>query len=195
MLCDLNRSILQAPFTPFIVIFCNAISACSLPDLASLSDFVASLESCRTVSEGAEKLYKLCHIFMSVAKLYIEAKSKEAAFQPQSTSSSLAPGQPDGAFYVPTDGQQADFGGVNQFDPFLSALGLVPGQGGWQMPMTTGFPPMQTAGVDGFVQAPLDANSGNQNSVQDWFSGSRYIMGLMEDDINMPDLNFQQGPG
>jgi hypothetical protein len=34
------------------------------------------------------------------------------------------------------------------------------------------------------------APSGNQNSLQDWFSGSRYIMGLMEEDILMPDQNF-----
>jgi hypothetical protein len=186
---DLTRSILQAPFTPFIVMFCNAISTCSRPDLASLSEFVLSLESCRTVSEGAEKLYKLCYLFMSVAKLYIEAKSKEAASQTHPTPSSMASAPSTEAFYVTPDGQQGDFGGVNQFDPFLSALGLVPGQGGWQMPMTTGFPPMQT--VDGMAQGPLDANSGNQNNVQNWFSGSRYIMGLMEDDINMPDLNLQ----
>lgn len=31
---------------------------------------------------------------------------------------------------------------------------------------------------------------GNQKSIQDWFSGSRYLMNLMEagDDLQMPDL-------
>lgn len=33
---------------------------------------------------------------------------------------------------------------------------------------------------------------GSQNSIQDWFSGSRYLMNLMEagDDLQMPDLDL-----
>lgn len=176
------RSILQAPFTPFIVIFCYAISTCSHSDLTSLSEFVLSLESCRTVSEGAEKLYKLCHLFLSVAKLYVEAKSKEALKAPQNTTT-----QSNTRYYTTADGQQFDLSEVNQFDPYLSALGLVP-NAAWPMTDLMAGSPLFHSSVDSYSR-PQEASVGGQNSVQDWFSGSRYILGLMEDDINMPDLN------
>lgn len=193
----LSRSILQAPFTPFIVIFCYAISTCSHSDLASLSDFVFSLESCRTVSEGADKLYKLCHLFLQVAKLYVEAKTKEAASEHATPSTNRSNPAHSGArngsgnYYVTEDGQQLDLDGVNQFDPYLSALGLVP-NAAWPMATLTPIQP----GLESFHQPQgMEGGggvSGNQNSVQDWFSGSRYIMGLLEEDINMPDLQNLQ---
>jgi hypothetical protein len=38
----------------------------------------------------------------------------------------------------------------------------------------------------------MGITGGGQNSVQDWFSGSRYLMNLLEagDDSHMPDLDF-----
>jgi hypothetical protein len=179
-----HRSILQAPFTPFIVIFCYAISNSSQSDLAILSDFVTSLESCRTVSEGADKLYKMCHIFLQVAKLYMEAKTKEASTP--SGPPSTAHMQSDGTFYVPSDGKGLDINSVNEFDPYLSALGLVP-NAAW--PSVTTFAPAQD-NLETFVQGQMDSSAMNHNSVQDWFSGSRYIMNLMEEDITMPDLGL-----
>ena len=189
------RSILQAPFTPFIVIFCNAILHCDPSDLNSLSEFVLSLESCRTVSEGADKLYKMCHLFLQVAKLYVEAKTKESGDHPQQHSQTTESG-----FYHTDGGEQSlDMSAMTQFDPYLSALGLMPNSA-WPM---AGFPPASMAastgaasstgmeafspghGFDGSLAGGL---SGNQ--VQDWFSGSRYLMNLMEDDIQMPDLNL-----
>lgn len=74
---------------------------------------------------------------------------------------------------------------MTQFDPYLSALGLVPASA-W--PMASTFPAMPP-GMENFLHV-TDGNVGNHNVVQDWFSGSRYIMGLIEDDINMPDLNL-----
>ncbi|KAF2472790.1 fungal-specific transcription factor domain-containing protein [Lindgomyces ingoldianus] len=180
----LHWSVLQAPFTPFIVIFCNAITHCDPSDLTSLSEFVISLESCRTISDGADKLYKMCHMFLQVAKLYAEAKNKEIEAQNEHTNQN--------GFYVPASSEQnLDLSAMTQFDPYLSALGLVPNSA-WPM---AGF-----VGMDGSaegasaaggeaLQAAFD-HTGGQNTVQDWFSGSRYIMGLMEEDINMPDLNF-----
>ena len=195
-----TRAILQAPFTPFIVLFCNVILHCSpsdtnaLSDLQALSDFVASIESCRTISEGADKLYKMCHLFLQVAKLYIEAKAKDSSAH-QAPSS-----QPDSAqqgFYQP-DGSVAseptfDSSTMTQFDPYLSALGLMPNSA-WPManfaqegPVAAGLGGMTAQGqsFDGGFPAGLQSD----NTVQNWFSGSRYLMNLMEDDIQMPDFN------
>jgi hypothetical protein len=209
-------SILQAPFTPyvlfatylitsliilfsFIVIFCNAIQKADSSDLNSLSDFVASLESCRTISEGADKLYRMCHLFSQVAKLYIMAKTQDAAQASQSPTPNDQPG-----YYTTVDGTQLDMNAMSQFDPYLSALGLMP-DSAWPMAGYNSNAPTAD-GMDAFSQGPIidnTMNSGpmgmglgqptrNHNPLQDWFSGSRYLMNLMEagDDIQMPDLEI-----
>jgi hypothetical protein len=125
----------------------------------------------------------MCHLFLQVAKIYVEAKTKEASEIVARSS------QPE--FYDPTSSVSGTGSGsfdantMTQFDPYLSALGLVPASA-W--PMASTFPAMPP-GMDNFVQV-TDENVRNHNVVQDWFSGSRYIMGLIEDDINMPDLNL-----
>jgi len=194
----IHWSILQAPFTPFIVVFCNAIQRSDTKDLESLQQFVASLESCRTISEGANKLYKMCHLFLQVAKLYIQAKRNDTRGQPQS----MVQPAPNNV-YTTTDGTQIDLNYMTQFDPYLSALGLVPNSA-WPMAGYNDTPTISTA-MEPFgntqsattTQVPNPFGTGYssdimpQNSVQDWFSGSRYLMNLMEagDDIQMPDLH------
>ncbi|KAJ4335667.1 hypothetical protein N0V87_005925 [Didymella glomerata] len=188
----------DAPFTPFIVVFCNAIQKSDTVDLDTLQRFVASLESCRTVSEGADKLYKMCHLFLQVAKLYIQAKKNDMRNQPRTVAQ---PAQNN--FYTTTDGTQLDLSTMTQFDPYLSALGLVPNSA-WPMAGYSDTPAMGTA-MGSFANVANTANTQGsevfgvgyasnglpQNSVQDWFSGSRYLMNLMEagDDMQMPDLN------
>ncbi|KAH6629575.1 hypothetical protein C7974DRAFT_413361 [Boeremia exigua] len=194
----IHWSILQAPFTPFIVVFCNAIQSSNTVDLNTLQQFVASLESSRTVSEGADKLYKMCHLFHQVAKLYIQAKRKESRIQPE-TGSQLSPS----TFFTARDEDQLDVSTMTQFDPYLSALGLVPNSA-WPMASYADAPAMSTV-MESFANVQNAASTQSvdtfgvhdvlngvpQNPVQDWFSGSRYLMNLMEagGDIQMPDLN------
>ncbi|KAJ4364697.1 hypothetical protein N0V83_009294 [Neocucurbitaria cava] len=200
----IHWSILQAPFTPFIVIFCNAIQKADSSDLTSLTDFVTSLESCRTVSEGADKLYKMCRLFLQVAKLYISAKRQDMtpSSTTQTSSSYSQNNQPN--YYTTADGTQLDLNAMTEFDPYLSALGLV-SNNAWSM---AGGPnvPSASMGTAAFSQAPAMGGvvgpnaakmgfgppGGGQNSIQDWFSGSRYLMNLMEagDDLQMPDLDL-----
>ena len=165
---------MQAPFTPFIVLFCNAISCNDRSDLQTLSDFVASLESCRTLSEGADKLYKLCHVFLQIARLYVEAKEKERENQMYLKTSNNQ--------YYNRNAQNFDISALEQFDPYLSALGLAP-NAAWPM---ANMPPSD--GADEASSTSFPPGSGfepNPNALQDWFSGSRYIMGLMEEDMTM----------
>ncbi|KAH7071970.1 fungal-specific transcription factor domain-containing protein [Paraphoma chrysanthemicola] len=189
----IHWSILQAPFTPFIVIFCNAIQNTDPTDLPSLQEFVDSLESCRALSEGADRLYKMCRLFLQIAKLYLQAKTQTVAIPSQTFS----PTQPN--YYTTADGNNLDVNSMTQFDPYLSALGLMPNSA-WPM---AGFNPQGAPGVDTFPQGqdlngfPGIETAGssmppNNQNVQDWFSGSRYLMNLMEagDDSQMPDLNF-----
>lgn len=181
------------PTLSFIVIFCNAIQNNDATDLASLHNFVASLESCRTVSEGADKLYKMCHLFLRVAKLYLQAKTQDPTVQSQT----FPPSQP--TYYTATDGTQFDLNSMSQFDPYLSALGLMPNQA-WPMTSFAGLSDgldtytqgQGVSGTPGLDMPGMGQSGAGQNSVQDWFSGSRYLMNMMEagDDSQMPDLHF-----
>jgi hypothetical protein len=179
----------------FIVIFCNVIQNVDDTDLPSLQEFVSSLDSCRTISEGADKLYKMCHLFLRVARLYLQAKMQDNTVQPQAYPSS----QPN--FYNAADGSQLDLNSMTQFDPYLSALGLMPNSA-W--PMAGFTSPQAPHGLDTYLQghamggfagpdvSGMGLPGGSQNSVQNWFSGSRYLMNVMEagDDSQMPDFDF-----
>jgi hypothetical protein len=172
------------------VIVCNLIQNTDSTDLPSLQAFVTSLESARTLSEGANKLYKMCNLFLRVAKLYLQAKPQTNTVQSQTFS----PSQPH--YYTSNDNAQFDLNSMTEFDPYLSALGLMPNSA-WPManyanPQASDtfetYPQIQNVGGASGMGLP----GGGQNSVQDWFSGSRYLMGMMEasDDLQMPDLDL-----
>jgi hypothetical protein len=198
---DLSPVSLANTSHSFIVIFCNSIQRADASDLSSLSDFVSSLESCRTISEGADKLYKMCHLFLQVAKLYLMAKTQDAA--PSQTQNIASGNQPD--YYTTTDGTQLDLNAMAQFDPYLSALGLMP-DSAWPMAGNYNSNAPTSADMNAYPQGQTLDNGmgnvpmglgfgpprGNHNPVQDWFSGSRYLMNLMEagDDLQMPDLDL-----
>ncbi|KAH4052515.1 hypothetical protein HBI75_138870 [Parastagonospora nodorum] len=190
----IHWSILQAPFTPFIVIVCNLIQNTDFTDVPSLEDFVKSLEACRSLSEGADKLYKMCNLFLRVAKLYLQAKSQDNTTLSQTYSQS----QP--SYYNSADGSQFDPNYMTDFDPYLSALGLMPNSA-WPMSnygtaQAEGFETytqsQNVGGVTGLEVPGMGLPGGGQHPVQDWFSGSRYLMGRMEagDDLQMPDLDL-----
>jgi hypothetical protein len=177
------------------VLFCNAVQTSDSTDIDSLSDFVKSLESSRTFSEGADNLYKMCQLFLTVAKLYLQSKAQDAANQSQSFPTTQA------SFYTTADGTQLDLTSMSEFDPYLSALGFMPNSA-WPIASYPGAP--TPGGVDAYSQASATAGVANldstgigmpkstQNALQDWYSGSRYLIGLMEagDDSQMPDFDF-----
>lgn len=182
----------------FIVLFCNAIQMTDRTDLDSLSDFVTSLESCKTFSQGAEKLYKMCLLFLKVAKIYIQAKEKEI----EKGLASSFPYSGQGIVDAITPDTLLDFGTLSQFGPHLSALGLMSNTD-WSM--ASYVPDSVPEGQEHY--ASTEAMSGaqdfdsvgmsqqglgvSQNSVQDWFSGSRYLINFMDsdNDMQMPDMN------
>lgn len=182
----------------FIVIFCHVIQKHDHSDLNSLFDFVASLESCRTLSEGADKLYKMCHMFSQVAKLYLQVKTQDTTPQARATTNHSQP-----EYYTTADGTQLDLNAMTSFDPYLSALGLMPNSA-WPMAAYSNEQTLENMdafghGQDmggamgpGAVATGFGPPVGNHNSVQDWFSGSRYLMNLMEggDDLQMPDFEL-----
>ncbi|KAH6639093.1 fungal-specific transcription factor domain-containing protein [Boeremia exigua] len=193
----IHWSILQAPITPFMALFCNAIYNTDRTDLNSLTGFVSSLESCRKVSEGAESLYKMCLLFLKIAEIYIEAKEKEVRDTQMHILTHEEPyrtnGPPMDAVYHIT---------TAQFDPHLSALGLASNSAS----SLADYPPglnSQAPGDYAAGQVPIGSSgsqfpdlgytsmSAYQSSIQDWFSGSRYLINLMDvdSDLQMPDIS------
>jgi hypothetical protein len=159
-----------------------------------LQEFVESLESCRTLTEGADKLYKMCHLFLQVAKLYLQAKTYD-----QAQSQTYSPSQAN--YYTANNKTQFGPNSITQFDPYLSALGLMPNSA-WPMAnyattqASDSFDPYSQGqgglGPTGLDMSGMGVPGSGPNQVQDWFSGSRFLMNMMEagDDLQMPDLNF-----
>ncbi|CAN9407683.1 unnamed protein product [Alternaria alternata] len=192
-------SILQAPLTPFMVLFSNAIQQTDPTDLKSLADFVTSLESCREFSAGAEKLYKMCLLFSKVAGFYIQAKIQERQTAQMPSSSGLEQGYTDA---INADAP-IDLDTIAQFGPHLSALGFV-SDPMWST--TEHAPGMTTQGQEFYVpELEVDNVSGSDglgtrydtegvshNSIQDWFAGSRYLNGFIDTgiDMQMPEFSF-----
>ncbi|KAK2803965.1 hypothetical protein FQN50_006769 [Emmonsiellopsis sp. PD_5] len=165
--------LLQCPFTPFLVLFSHAIATASTDDLQLLSSVSSSLEAAANVSLGAERLYKLCAVFYQVAKLYIDIKLREGEA-----------GDGGGAGGWEADGDQAM---GTEVDNYLWALGFgAPAPGGG---MGTGMEGSEAAGT-GAGHGQMDNNVPGAEGVeemsptlQDWFRGNMYMMGLLESDL------------
>jgi hypothetical protein len=146
--CRLTRSrnLLLTPFAPFFVLFCYVIETSSSEDLKLLKEFCTTLETAQGTSETTEKLWRLCQLMCNVAALYVEAKSQQQEDQDM----------------IPIG---------DEFDMYLSQLGLIPTEEQTAMALSDG--------ID-------DATSGNHQVAQmaDWFSGSTNLMGLLEQDLS-----------
>ncbi|KAK2601331.1 hypothetical protein N8I77_010786 [Diaporthe amygdali] len=185
----IHWTILYAPFVPFIVIFCHIIETSNMADLQRLRDFIASLQPTCAVSEGVDKLHRLFSVLQNVATLYVEAKTKANSSEPQDTD-------------------MAPIG--NEFDVYLSALGFMPVDGDLsaaqaqaqvhqaQVHQAHAAAAAAAAAASGalptspvtagsvFGASPVtNAAAMNQTSqLGDWFSGNRYMMGLLEEDLS-----------
>lgn len=107
------------PFAPFFVLFCHVIETLDMRDLETIQTFAASLEKLRDASKTAEKLYTMCQAMCDVAHAYHEDMAQ---------------------------GQQ-EMGFSDEFDVYLSQMGLVPQ--GWT------------------------PNVAQASDMTDWFFGSR----------------------
>lgn len=158
-------TLLHAPFTPFTVVFCNIIANTldASEDLRLLADFVATLKSLSSLSEGVAKLYRLCDVFQKVAELYVQAKAQEATRVNLQETNAAPPMQPSM--------QPA----INDIDGYLSTIGFAP-------------PPTENFANNSLGNDQLDATYLN-----DWFYGNSSLMGLLEQDLTYPgwsDVNF-----
>ncbi|KAL5693629.1 hypothetical protein EMGR_004630 [Emarellia grisea] len=166
---EVSRSILCSPFVPFIVIFCHVIETSAREDLARLEDFVASLGPNCFLSEAITKLHSLCQVLSNIATLYVEARA-HAQLQ-----------------------ENQDLASVGQeFDTYLSALGLAPasGVGGfrWTTAVSDSLAARSMPGLgNGMEGHDLPAGVIPQTQLGSWFSGNQHMMGLLEEDMTLWD--------
>ncbi|KAF2802192.1 uncharacterized protein BDZ99DRAFT_552095 [Mytilinidion resinicola] len=107
-------AVMNAPFTPFLVLFCHVITVYEQSDLSLLCDFVATLYSHKKTSVSTEKLRRLFDVFYRVAKVYVESKTQD-----------LYGSQPAGNA-IPPSNDFMDVGYGAEFDAYLSQLGMAP---------------------------------------------------------------------
>lgn len=153
----LHWSVIHIPFAPFTVILCNVIATSDVRDLQRLQEFTKTLQSASEASEAASNFYRLCHIFVQVATLYVEAKTRAEAI----------------ANAAVTNATNEDAGMVDmpwgEFDEYLNALGVGPAT--------------YQEGTDLGLAPALDPST----SLENWFQGNQYMMGLLEQDLSYLD--------
>ncbi|KAM0806581.1 hypothetical protein AB5N19_06918 [Seiridium cardinale] len=77
----IHWTLLFAPFTPLIVIFCHAIESLDEADLLQLEGFASSIEHVSPLSEAIEQLYRLAQALYNIALLYVKARKSQVGMQ------------------------------------------------------------------------------------------------------------------
>ncbi|KAF7594035.1 hypothetical protein BBP40_010313 [Aspergillus hancockii] len=166
----LHWTILYSPFVPFIVLFCHVIESSSHSDLERLEEFVKSLQPNCSLSEAIAKMHRLCQVLSNVARLYVEAKSST---QTRENEALASVGQ--------------------EFDTYLTALGLAPAQAEYGDVRWNG-PVAMPAPMIGDVKEGLEGQGPQtgmpQTTLGNWYSGNQHMMGLLEEDLSLFDPSW-----
>ena len=167
----MSRTLLFAPFIPFIVVFCQVIETQDQADLARLHSFCTSTESSVTLSEAAAKTHRLFQVLNTVALRYIEFRT-------------CTP---------PADQTQAQANA--ELNTYLTALGFPPAHiDNRQQQQPTSLGPAQAGAfsqpladpgmLDG-TEGQRGANTmmwmGNTAQLEEWFNSNQQMMELLEE--------------
>lgn len=167
-----------APFTPFIVLFCQVIQTQDERDLASLHSFITSTESAPTVSEAAAKMYRLFQVLYSVALRYIEFRTSTPPADQTQANAELNT-------YLTALGFPP-VGPEHRLDQQMAATGMDQGQAAFA-PLGDG-----SGGGGGMVDGAAGQNPmmwmGNTAQLEDWFNSNQQMMELLEE----PSFTFPQ---
>ncbi|KAG9501242.1 hypothetical protein J7337_006926 [Fusarium musae] len=172
---DMIRTLLFAPFIPFIVVFCQVIETQDQTDLARLHSFCTSLETTIQLSDAAAKTYRLFQVLYTVALRYIEFRTSTP----------------------PADQTQASA----ELNNYLAALGFPPAGLDNGVQQSAHMDPSQAGafsqplgdmsmldGADGQRGANTMMWMGNTAQLGEWFNSSQQMMELLEE----PSFTFPQ---
>ncbi|KAJ5344597.1 hypothetical protein N7452_002601 [Penicillium brevicompactum] len=165
----IHWTLLFAPFSPFIIIFCHVIETQDQSYLSHLHAFVESIKSAPTVSDAAARMYGLFLVLYNVALRYIELRTPQK------------PGQ------TPM---------CAEMDEHLATLGLLaPTSGDIHQPESHSLgsdPGYNVARRDSSQREEPMMWMGNEAGLDGWFSSNRAIMGLLQQsDYNVLDESWR----
>lgn len=172
---DTSRTLLFAPFIPFIVLFCNVMKTRDKEDLARLEAFVESIQPASTLSEPAARMHQLFQVLHNIAQRYIELgdsaprQGGQYSSADQMDADLAALGVPRfGAYQASGPGQGQQTGQLGDFD--MSCLQQSPGVG---------------LGDEGGDMAQHLVNPvlwmGNGPQLEDWFYSNEASMKSLQD--------------
>lgn len=203
----LNWTVLYAPFTPLIVLFCHVIEMASnrrqanensiedeiTSDLALLEAFAASLQPLVSLSQAIGRMHSLCRLLHQLATLYVQAKRVEDDAGDEETMTAVDMEQET---QMQIDSAEMQTVGTD-LDLYLSQLGFLPDPA---LIAPLGTVDTQTSlpakphggliaidsstnddGLNGSVSA-VDAGAVPPR-LEEWFSGNTFVMGLVEDEL------------
>lgn len=165
----LIRTLLFAPFIPFIVIFCHVIETQNESDLARLQAFVTSIQSATSISRPAARLHRLFQTLCKIALSYIKFHST-----------------------TPADNRQ--YG--SKIDSYLDALGFSSASGGNPSRHDNMFSQQNSIVGDGAIGSNNAGTSvdgvgdefrvinpmmwmGNSMELEEWLENSEVMAGLI----------------
>ncbi|SPO01632.1 uncharacterized protein DNG_04306 [Cephalotrichum gorgonifer] len=163
----LHWTLLFAPFTPFIVLFCCVIETQDQEDLARLQAFVTSISLASSFSDAGSKMHRLFQVLYSVALRYVEFR---IATPPQEQLQASA-----------------------EIDAYLAQLGFSQAAAGQQEafiqpvlfethPASTEFADTGMSDGSGVVRATNPMMwMGNTEQLEDWFHGNQQMLGFLQD--------------
>lgn len=193
-----RRTLLFAPFIPFIVMFCQVIETQDQNDLAHLHAFVTSIQKAPAVSEAAGKMHRLFQVLYSVALRYVEFRFSEPQERETQASAEMdtylaALGfPPAGLGDGPQQQQQQQQQALEQQQQQSHQHAPSPlqeQQQQQQQQQAAGFGLGQDGGG---VMGPDSINQmmwmGNGAQLEDWFYSNQAMMGLLQEpNFNFPD--------
>ncbi|KAM0560097.1 hypothetical protein ACHAPJ_004057 [Fusarium lateritium] len=147
----------------------------SQQDLNLLEDFVSSIQPARRLSEGIERYYQLCAIFVQVAQAYVRAKTAQ-----HDSGNKIGTD-----VFMPYNLQPI----IGEFDQHLSTLGFTSLEAGSNMSETFGD---HTASKR-FADIDTDFHLFEMTNLLDRYSGNLSLQGLLEQDLLQLD-NTGFGP-
>lgn len=151
---DIIRTVLFAPFTPFIVLFCQIIETRDQTDLARLHAFLTSIQKATTASDAAAKMFRLFQVLYSVALRYVE-------------------------FHISAP-QKEQVQASAELDNYLAALGFPSAAAGegQQQAQATDF---ANGGIDAMGMNNPMMWMGPNAQLDDWFNSNQQMMGLVQE--------------
>lgn len=140
----LNWTVLYAPFTPLIVMFCHVIEMASryhqaegrlvqegeiTSDLAHLEAFAASLQPLASLSHAIARMHSLSRLLHQLATLYVQAKRVEEAVEDETPTTAVnnMSADPETGTQMQIDSAAGMMQTVGtDLDLYLSQLGFLP---------------------------------------------------------------------